>query len=260
MDFIVSYETFLIILPLVFLGGLIDSIAGGGGLISLPAYLIAGLPTHIALGNNKFSSCWGTLLSTLRYLKHGMIDVRVALTSAVFALLGSFLGTKAVLLLSPDILRYILVFLLPIISLFTILKRDIGVIDNSHSLTQTRKIILSIIASLLIGFYDGFFGPGTGSFLILFYAIILHYDFIVANGNTKVINSASNVAAMITFLIHGKVLLVIGIPAAIVGILGNLIGSKFVVKKGVKIIRPVFIFVFLLLFVKILVDLIIKHG
>ncbi len=258
MDFHITYQTFLIIIPFIFLGGLIDAIAGGGGLISLPAYLIAGLPTHIALGNNKFSSCWGTILSTLRYFKHGMIDVKVAVVSAFFALLGSYIGTKAVLLLNPDFLRYVLVFLLPLITLFTLLKKDMGVLDTSHTLSTLKKMILSVIASLLIGFYDGFFGPGTGSFLILFYALVLKYDFVVANGNTKVINSASNIAAMITFLVNGKVLLLIGIPAAIAGIAGNLIGSKIVVKKGSKFIRPVFIAVFFLLFARIIYDLITK--
>lgn len=245
----------MIILPIVFLGGLIDSIAGGGGLLSLPAYLITGMPTHIALGNNKFSSCWGTIFSTLRYFKHGMIDVKIALISAVFALIGSFSGTKAVLLINPEFLRYILVFLLPLITLFTLLKKDIGAIDTSHTLSTFRKVFLSIIASLIIGFYDGFFGPGTGSFLILFYALVLKYDFVVANGNTKVINSASNIAAMVTFLISGKVILLIGIPAAIAGIAGNMLGSKIVVKKGSKFIRPIFISIFILLFIKIIYDL-----
>ena len=256
MIFGISIETFIIVLPLVFLGGLIDAIAGGGGLISLPAYLISGLPTHIALGNNKFSSCWGTIVSTLRYFKHGMIDVKIAVISAVFALIGSYSGTKAVLLLNPEFLRYILIFLLPVITLFTILKKDIGSVDTSHTISGIRKVILSIMASLLIGFYDGFFGPGTGSFLILFYAIILKYDFVVANGNTKVINSASNIAAMVTFLINGKVLLALGIPAAIVGIAGNLIGSKLVIKRGSRFIRPVFIGVFVLLFLKIIYDVV----
>ncbi len=256
MDFQVTYQTFLIVIPFIFLGGLIDAIAGGGGLISLPAYLIAGLPTHIALGNNKFSSCWGTILSTVRYFKHGMIDVRVAVLSAVFALIGSYSGTKAVLLIRPDFLRYVLVFLLPVITLFTILKKDIGAIDTSHTFSLMKKMILSAIAALIIGFYDGFFGPGTGSFLILFYALVLKYDFVVANGNTKVINSASNIAAMITFIVSGKVLFIIGIPAAIAGIAGNLIGSKIVVKKGSKFIRPVFISVFFLLFAKIIYDIV----
>ncbi|HPY96150.1 MAG TPA: TSUP family transporter [Candidatus Cloacimonadota bacterium] len=256
MDVQVTYQMFLIILPLVFLGGAIDAIAGGGGLISLPAYLIAGLPTHIALGNNKFSSCWGSILSTLRFFKHGMIDVRVALFSVVFALFGSYTGTKTVLLINADFLRYILVFLLPIITVFSLLKKDVGIENNSNSFSLGKRMLISAISALLIGFYDGFFGPGTGTFLILIYTMLLKYDFVTANGNAKVINSSSNIAALLGFLLHGKILLLIGIPAAIAGIAGNLLGSKLVVKRGSKFIRPVFISVFALLFFKIIYDLI----
>ncbi len=250
--------TYLIVLPIVFLAGAIDAIAGGGGLISVPGYLAAGLPPHLALGNNKFSSCFGTLFSTARYFKHGMIDVKVAVFSAVFALLGSFVGAKVVLMIKPDFLSYILAILLPVMTIFTLVNKNIGLVNSSHIYSNFKKILLSSIAGLVIGFYDGFFGPGTGSFLILFFTLVLHYDFVVANGNTKVINLASNIAAMTTFLINGKVILLLGIPAAIAGISGNMIGSKMVVKKGSKLIRPVFILVFIILFLKILLDILQK--
>ncbi|MCB5250098.1 MAG: TSUP family transporter [Candidatus Cloacimonadales bacterium] len=256
MDYQITYNTFLIILPLIFLGGLIDSIAGGGGLISLPAYMIAGLPTHVALGNNKFSSCWGSILSTIRFFKHGMIDVKVALPSVLFALFGSFLGTRTVLLLNPDFLHYILIILLPIITVFSLVKKNIGLNNQSNSYKLSCKIMISALIALIIGFYDGFFGPGTGTFLIFAYTLILKYDFVTANGNAKVINSSSNIAALIGFLLGGKIILLIGIPAAISGIIGNYLGSKLVVKKGSKFIRPIFILVFILLFLKIVYDLI----
>ena len=255
MDLTILPSTYLIILPLIFLAGFIDAIAGGGGLISLPAYLVAGLPPHIALANNKFSSCFGTLFSTARYFKHGMIDLKIAGISAFFALLGSFVGAKIVLLLDPFFLNYILVVLLPLITIFTYIKKDIGQINTSHEISSQKKIFISVLAGFLIGFYDGFFGPGTGAFLILIFAVLLKYDFTVANGNTKVINLASNIAALVAFIINGKVLFVIGIPAAIAGIAGNLLGSKYVIKKGNNLIRPVFLIVFILLFVKIIVDL-----
>ena len=119
-------------------------------------------------------------------------------------------------------------------------------------------MIVGASAGLIIGFYDGFFGPGTGSFLIMVYALILKYDFVMANGNTKVVNLASNIAALITFLISGKVFFAIAIPAAICGIAGNLVGSHVVVKKGNKIIKPVFVGALILLMGKIIYDLIMK--
>ncbi len=250
--------TYLIILPMIFLAGLLDSIAGGGGLISVPAYLAAGLPPHYALGNNKFSSSSGTIFSTIRYFKHGMIDLPIAICSSSFALIGSFLGTKTVLWLNPYFLYYILLVLIPIMTVVTIYKKDIGKNNQSHSITRCRKMLIGSIAGLVIGFYDGFFGPGTGAFLIMIYTIALKYDFIIANGNTKVVNLASNLAALITFLLNGKVIFAIAIPTAIFGIAGNLAGSHMVVKKGNKIIRPVFIIALSILLVKIIYDLIIN--
>jgi hypothetical protein len=251
MEFIITPYTYLIILPLIFIAGLVDAIAGGGGLISVPAYLVAGLPPHIALGNNKMSSFFGTLFSTFRYFKHNMIDLPVAVSSAVFALIGSNLGTRSVLSLNPDFLNYILIFLLPVITIFTLINKNMGINNHSHLIVLKKRIFYAIIAGLVIGFYDGFFGPGTGSFLILIFTVLMKYDFRVANGNTKVINLASNAAALITFIINGKILFAIGIPAAIFGIAGNLVGSQHVIKKGNKLIRPIFIAIFILLFIKI---------
>jgi uncharacterized membrane protein YfcA len=248
-------HTAIIVLPVVFFAGLVDAMAGGGGLLSLPAYLAAGLPPHLALGNNKFSSVFGTFSSTVRYFRHGMIDIPVAMTGAVAALLGSYLGARAVLLLSAHFLNYLLAVMIPLIAVFTLLKRDLGSIDSARSIPLSRRVGSGLIVALAIGFYDGFFGPGTGTFLILFYSALLHYDFVRANGNTKVLNLASNVAAVITFIAHGSVWFTLGVPAAVCGIAGNLVGSHWVVKGGSKAIRPVFFAVLLLLFGKVIFNL-----
>jgi uncharacterized membrane protein YfcA len=252
------FHIYLIVLPAVFLAGLVDSIAGGGGLLSVPAYLAAGLPPHYVLGNNKFSSSFGTLFATLRYHQHGMIDVRVALLSAFFALIGSFLGSSVVLLLSPDFLRILLVVLIPLVAVLTLTNRSLGRENHSHHQSKQKKYGLAALAELLLGFYDGFFGPGMGMFLILFFTLALKYDFVSANANTKVVNLASNVAAVVTFIAHGKVIFAIGVPAAAVGIAGNLLGAKLVIRRGSSLIRPVFIFTLLLLFGKVLYDLLSK--
>jgi uncharacterized membrane protein YfcA len=251
-----TLQTFLIVLPAVFLAGLVDSIAGGGGLLSVPAYMAAGLPPHYVLGNNKFSSSFGTLFATLRYHQHGMVDVRVALLSAFFALAGSFLGSSAVLLLSPDFLRYLLIVLVPLVAVFTLANRSLGKENRSRQQPGKWKYLLAALASLLLGFYDGFFGPGMGMFLILFFTLAMKYDLVTANANTKVVNLASNIAAVVTFIVHGKIIFAIGVPAAIAGIAGNLLGAKLVIKRGGSVIRPVFIFTLLLLFGKVLFDLV----
>ncbi len=256
---IVTWHTYAIILPAVFFAGLVDSIAGGGGLISVPAYLAAGLPPHYVLGNNKFSSCFGTLFATLRYHQERLIDLPVALASAVCALVGSFLGARAVMMLDPGFLRYVLIILVPVITVFFFAKGDLGSVDRSAAVAPRKKFLLAAPAALAIGFYDGFFGPGTGTFLILFYALVLKYDMVTANANTKVVNLASNVAALAAFLAGGKVIYAIGLPAAACGIAGNLLGARLVIRKGNRAIRPVFLGVLTLLFIKIAYDLIARR-
>lgn len=255
-QFNLSPIDYAIVLPFIFLAGLVDSIAGGGGLISLPAYVAAGLPMHSALATNKFSSAWGTLFSTANYLRARMMDLPVAGTSALCALIGSYLGTRTVLLISSDFLRYLLVILIPVIAVITLIRKDLGRHNRSHLLKTGVRLVLGSLAGLCIGFYDGFFGPGTGTFLILVYALLMHYDFVVANANTKVVNLASNLAALTAFLIAGKVYFPLGIPAAVCGIAGNLLGSKLVIRNGNKLIRPLFIGALALLLGRILYDLI----
>lgn len=243
---------FMIVLPFIFLAGFIDAIAGGGGLISLPAYWSAGIPPHMALGTNKFSSCCGTVFSTARYFRAKMIDVPIAIISAVMALLGSWLGASTALKLSAEFLNYLLIFLIPLITILTFVRKELGIFDNSHLLKIGYRLALGGVAGLVIGFYDGFFGPGTGTFLILIYSAILHYDFVRANGNTKVVNLASNVAALITFAQAGQIWYPIAIPAALCGIAGNLLGSKMVVLRGNKLIRQVFLLALILLLGRVL--------
>jgi uncharacterized membrane protein YfcA len=247
---------YAIALPFIFLAGLIDAIAGGGGLISLPAYWSVGLPPHLALGTNKFSSCFGTIFSTINYFKAKMIDVPVAAASAACALLGSWLGASTALLVSAKFLNYLLIVLIPSVAVFSMLSRNMGMKNNAHLIKKGYRIALGCVAGLVIGFYDGFFGPGTGTFLILCYAALMHYDFIVANGNTKVVNLASNVAALVTFAISGNIFLPIAIPGAICGIAGNIIGSKLVILKGNKLIKEVFILALVLLLGRVIYNLI----
>ena len=255
MDFPLSPGAFAIVLPFVFLAGLVDSIAGGGGLLSLPAYLAAGLPPHYALGNNKFSSCFGTLFAALRYWHRNLMDVPVALLGAGAALIGSYAGTRVVLLIQPGFLNWLLVVLIPAIAVFTFLKPDLGKEARHEEVPVGRRRFLGALAGLVIGFYDGFFGPGTGSFLIFFYTLALRYDLVTANANTKAVNLASNVAALIGFLMGGKVIFALGIPAALAGIAGNLLGAHLVLRNGPRLIRPIFLLGLTALFVKILVNL-----
>ena len=212
-------------------------------------------PPHFALGTNKLSSCFGTLFATWRYHTHKMMELPVALTGGLSALLGSWAGTRTVLLLNPRFLNYLLAILVPVIALFTLLNKGLGGNDRSSELPRSRRLLLSCLGGGFFGFYDGFFGPGTGSFLLVFYILGLQYDLVKANGNTKVVNLASNIAALATFLLHGKVVLALGVPALFFGIGGNLLGARLVVSRGSRVIRPIFLLGLTLLMVKVLSNL-----
>lgn len=254
--FDVTTETYLIILPIVFLAGLIDSIAGGGGLLSVPGYLATGMPPALVLGTNKFSAAFGTAVSTVRFFKHRIVDLPVAAKCAAVALAGSHFGARTALFVDQAFLKYALIVVIPLVTFITLRKPHLGTESHKDAVQPWVKNLAAPMIAGSIGFYDGFFGPGTGSFLMLFFAWVLRYDFATANGNTKVVNLATNIAALLTFMHGDAVLYQVGIPTALANIGGNLVGSRLVIRRGSRIIRPVFIGVLTLLFCKIIVDLI----
>lgn len=252
----VTLRMFLIVCPLVFLAGLVDAVAGGGGLIALPAYLVAGLPPHFASATNKCSSVFGTTVSTLRFLKQGKFHRRAAAVSAVTALIGSALGTRLNLFLSEKALHYVLIALLPIIAVFLLFHRDFGLESKVEALSPKKLTVLSGAIGLALGAYDGFFGPGAGTFIILAFTALCGFDLVTASGNAKVVNLCSNIAAFVTFAFAGKILWVLGLPAACCSIAGHYVGSSLALKDGAKIIRPMFFVVIVLLLVRIVWDLV----
>ncbi|NDV60084.1 TSUP family transporter [Bacteroides sp. 519] len=250
------FEQLIILCPLIFISGLIDSIAGGGGLISLPAYNVAGLTPHFALGTNKFSSCIGTLFSTMRFVKNKSYNLTSAIPSVIFALISSAIGAKIAVYMEAKILQYILIAGVPIIAMIIFKKKNLTAVTPKH-LSKGRIIFLSSVIGFVIGGYDGFFGPGTGTFLILAYTSVLGFDLLTSMGNAKLVNLTSNLASLAVFLIEGKILFVVGIPAALCAIAGHYIGSGLAIKNGQKIVRPILILVLTLLMIKLIWDLVI---
>lgn len=245
----------LIVCPMVFLAGVIDAVAGGGGLISLPAYLAAGLPPHLATATNKCSSTFGTLVSTIRFMKGQKVHYLSAICAAIAALMGSPIGAYLNLSIDEKYLMWVLVIALPIIAFVIVTKKDLGAESKVEQLSKKQVIYLSLGIGFVIGMYDGFLGPGTGTFLILAYTILVKFDVLTASGNAKVVNLASNVGAFITFAVNGNIIWQIGIIAAFFGIAGNLLGSELAIRNGKEIIRPMFFVVLTLLLVKIIYDL-----
>ncbi len=250
-------QMILVVCPLVFLAAFVDAIAGGGGLISLPAYLFTGMPTHMAYGSNKFSACIGSMFSAYRFLKTGTVYLKVAILSAVFALVGSYLGARLTLVLSDQALKLSMTILLPIIAIFILFKKkNADDVNTVERLSKPAVIGLSAVIGFAIGTYDGFFGPGTGTFLILAYTSIMGFDFRTACGNARIVNLASNFAALIVYIAAGKVMYAIAIPATICSMLGYWLGAGLAIKKGAKFIRPVMLCVIGGLFVKIIWDMV----
>ena len=247
----ITYHTFLFVCPFLFLAGLIDAIGGGGGLISLPAYLIAGLPPHAAIATNKLSSTCGTTTATLRFIKNGLVNLKLAIPSVIAAIIGSSIGANLSLLKKEEIMLYIMIAILPICA-FLVLNKKLFHDGGENEITLDRRTyITATIAALIIGMYDGFYGPGTGTFLIIAFTVFAKISMKTANAQAKVINLTSNITSLIIFLINGEVLFSIGIVAAACNMLGGYIGAGLVMKNGAKIVKPSIIFVLILLALKV---------
>lgn len=238
----------------VFLASFVDGIAGGGGIISVPAYLLSGLPAHLALGTNKLSSAIGTSVSTARFIRNGYVDWKLALPSILLALFGSHFGTKLQLSVDERYLKYLLLVVLPIVAFVVMRQRTLP--EERGNIAPARQMAIVLAASLIVGAYDGLYGPGTGTFLILIYCKLAKLDLRTASGNTKLVNLSSNIGALFTSLIHGKVFLMLGLIGAVFSIAGHYMGSGLAIKDGSKIVRPVILTVFILLLIKVTAELI----
>lgn len=248
----ITHQTFLIVCPFLFLAGLIDAIGGGGGLISLPAYLIAGLPPHAAVATNKMSSTCGTALATYRFIKNKLVNFKLAVPSVIAAIIGSTIGANLSLLVSEDVMLYVMVAILPVCAFLVLNKRlfhDGG--DDEVSLNK-HTYITATVAAFIIGMYDGFYGPGTGTFLIIAFTIFAKLSIKTANAQAKVINLTSNITSLVIFLLNGEVILTVGLAAAACNMVGGYIGAGLVMKNGAKIVKPSIIFVLILLALKVI--------
>ena len=249
-----SASVFLLVCPLVFLAGLVDAIGGGGGLISLPAYIAAGLPVHQAVATNKLSSCCGTALATARFAKNKLIDWKLALPAVITAMAGSALGASLSMRVPEKVMIYILYVVLPIAA-FIVLNKHLFHDNPQEETGDYRKImVLAAVISFVIGIYDGFYGPGTGTFLIIALTVFARMPILKANGLTKAVNLTTNITALVVFLLHGQVLIPLGIAAAVCNMAGGYLGAGLAMKKGVAIVKPVMIVVIVLLMIKIILD------
>jgi uncharacterized membrane protein YfcA len=247
-----TIATALFLLAASFFAGFIDSIAGGGGLIQLPALLI-GLPkseTAQVLGTNKLSSIFGTSTAAALYRRQIKPDPKVLLAMGLPALLGSAGGAMLASKIPTSSMRPMVLVLLIVVAVYTWFKPDLGKFENLRHLPR-RRVQIAALAGVIIGFYDGIFGPGTGSFLMLILVASLGYAFITASAIAKVVNVATNVGAIMVFGINGAVIWQIGIIMGVANISGAIIGARLAIKGGSTLVRKVFLLVTVALIVKV---------
>lgn len=239
-----------------FLAGLVDAVAGGGGLIQVPALfaVFPSLPPSILLGTNKFSAITGTTIATLRYSWSVPIQWQVVLPAAGVAGIGALAGAKTVTLIDPAVLRPLLLVLLSGMAVYTLTRPKLG--KTPEAAAPLKRGGTSFFAlTAVFGFYDGFFGPGAGSLMMFALVRLFGYDFLRAAATTKVLNLATNFGALVLFMLTGNVLYVIALPMAALNIAGGFLGAHFAVRRGSRFIRSVFLVVVVALIVKVLVDM-----
>ena len=243
---------YVIVCVFVFLAGFVDAIAGGGGLISLPAYMFTGIPAHNAIATNKLSSSIGTAVSTFTLIKNKCVDLGVVPACVVGALTGSVLGANIALKISDSVLKAVLIVVLPVVAFFVLKDKELtSVIPEGF--TRRKQYIIIALSSFIIGIYDGFYGPGTGTFLLLAFTKLGKMDTKKASGTVKVVNLSSNISALVTFILAGKILWGVGLAASVFSIMGHFAGAKMVLNRGIKVIKPVILAVLVLMAVKIAV-------
>ncbi|AIS58201.1 TSUP family transporter [Vibrio coralliilyticus] len=240
MEFLGSDITVWILIALMvsaFAAGFIDSVAGGGGLILVPSFILAGLPPHIALGQEKIVSTIGTIAAIRNFVRNKCVIWTAVATGIPAGLVGAYAGAEAILYFDPDTIGKIILAMLPFGIVLSFIPKKSKAHDTDAPINR-YVILLGVPAAVfVIGFYDGFFGPGTGSFLILALHYLLKFDLVSASATSKLFNFASNIGALIAFMLAGSVMYALAVPLVMMNLLGNHVGSSSAMKYGPKLIQ-----------------------
>lgn len=233
------------------LAGFVDAIVGGGGLILLPALFatFASAPPATLLGTNKSASVWGTAMATWQYSRRVQMPWRAMLPAAAAGFVGSFFGAWAVTLVSPDFLRKLLPMVMVAVLAYTLARKDLGMRHEPRWSGRAEALVACAIG-VVIGFYDGFFGPGTGSFLVFAFVRLLGYDFLNASVSAKLLNLATNLSALILFTAKGHIWWHFTVPLAVANVLGSTLGTYMALRHGTGFVRTIFILVVSVLILK----------
>lgn len=246
-----SILTIFSLIILSFTAGFVDAVIGGGGLIQLPAMLInfPKTPLPVIFGTNKIASLAGTSMAAFQYSRRIQFNYPILFTIAAFAGTASFAGAQVVSHINVNALKPVILAILIVIAVYTFIKKDLGKIKAKH-ITLRQQLIRGSLMGLVVGFYDGFFGPGTGSFFVLGFVMLLGFEFVEASAYSKLINCMTNIGALLVFISKGKYLLDIAILMALCNIAGNLIGARLALRKGNDFVRIFFLIIVMLMIVR----------
>lgn len=243
-----SYEILVLLLAAGLLAGFVDSIAGGGGLISLPALLAVGLPPHIALGTNKLQGTFGVCTAAINYVRKGKVDFKECGLGIFTVLTGSAMGALTIQWLDPQFIAKLVPVLLFLVLIYTVFSKNLGGEDGKAKLPVP---IFYLCFGLILGFYNGFFGPGTGAFWTASLLFLLGYNFTKSIGVTKIMNATGNLIALLVFVVSGNINVFAGLTMALGQVIGARIGSNLAIHSGARFIRPFFLLVVLLTIVRL---------
>lgn len=242
--FYMEITTLVLLCLAAFFAGFVDAIVGGGGLIQTPIALILlpNLAVANIIGSLKIPAFSGTSFAAFQYLKKVQINWKLLFIMSIIAGVAAFLGSNLLTLVSNDFMKPLLLFVLTLLAIYTFIKKDFGQ-DQEKSLSKNKQLFYAVLMSVFIGFYDGFIGPGTGSFLVLAFVAVLGFDFLHASANAKIVNLATNFGSICLFILKGKIIWAIALPMAVCNAFGGWLGAKLAIKKGNKFIRIFFLIV-----------------
>lgn len=231
------YLLYVFLIAMGFLAGFIDAIAGGGGLISLPALVYTGMPMTMVLGTNKLQSSIGTSVAVVQYYRDGLINFKTVYRGLLMGLVGAVFGAVLANKISSDFMHYLVPFLMLAVFIFNLLNKSLGIKEGTK---RMEEFAFFSIFGFIIGFYDAFFGPGTGNFWVILIVYFLGYTFLNASGYAKVLNLKSNLFSLAVFIYFGSVNFSLGLIMACGQFFGGYVGARMVILKGSKLVRPIF--------------------
>lgn len=238
-----------------FFAGIIDSISGGGGLITIPVMLAVGIPVHYITGTNQCSAWLGTGVAAWKYMKSDNIHLRSALITLPFALIGAYCGARLNLMVPEHYLKIFMLVTVPVIAVFVLSNKNLGEEDHIDEKSPASVAIYSALIGLLLGGYQGFYGPGAGTFFMLAYAALLKLSLTRSTGNTRFVIAFSSAASVLTYAFSGSVIWNLAIAATVFNIVGSWLGASLAIRNGSRIIRPIMLFVVALLILKLVLEL-----